>query len=64
MTQVAIADSGVANLASITSGLHAIGLDPIITTDPAAFVAAPYAVLPGVGSFGAGSVLSGSPSPS
>ena len=54
MTRVAIADSGVANLASITSGLHAIGLDPVITTDPDSFVTVPYAVLPGVGSFGAG----------
>ncbi|NNC93347.1 MAG: imidazole glycerol phosphate synthase subunit HisF [Acidimicrobiia bacterium] len=54
MTRVAVADSGVANLASITSGLRSIGLDPIITTDPGAFVAAPYAVLPGVGSFAAG----------
>lgn len=54
MTQAAVADSGVANLASITSALRAIGLDPVITTDPATIVAAPFAVLPGVGSFGAG----------
>jgi imidazole glycerol phosphate synthase glutamine amidotransferase subunit len=51
---VAIADSGVANLASMRSALAALGLEPVVTSDPHVFGSAPYAVVPGVGSFGAG----------
>ena len=54
MTAVAIADSGVANLASIQSALRALGRESVITSDPDVFAAADYGVVPGVGSFGAG----------
>lgn len=54
MTRVAIADSGVANLASMQSALAALGLEPNVTSDAVEFRSAPYAVVPGVGSFGAG----------
>lgn len=54
MTTVAIADSGVANLASIQSAFRAIGAQPMVTSDPGVFRRAPFGVVPGVGAFGAG----------
>ena len=51
---VAIADSGVANLASIRSGFRALGLESTVTSDPDVFEAAEFGVVPGVGAFGAG----------
>ncbi|RZV45124.1 MAG: imidazole glycerol phosphate synthase subunit HisH, partial [Acidimicrobiia bacterium] len=52
--KVAIADSGVANLASIRSAFRALGLESTVTGDGAVFEAAEFGVVPGVGSFGAG----------
>jgi len=54
MTAVVIADSGVANLASIRSAFRSLGHEPTITTDPAEFAEAGFGVVPGVGAFGAG----------
>src|SRR5213082_2355770 len=54
MADVVIVDSGVANLASITSGLGRLGASVAVTRDPAAVRQAPRVVLPGVGAFGAG----------
>ena len=51
---VAIADSGVANLASIRSAFRALGMETVVTADPAVFASAEYGVVPGVGSFGPG----------
>jgi cyclase len=52
MSDVVIVDTGVANLASITSALTRLGATPAITRDPAAVRAADRLVLPGVGAFG------------
>ena len=54
MTTLAIADSGVANLASIRSAFRALGMESTVTSDPDDFAAAAYGVVPGVGAFGAG----------
>src|SRR5256884_1767538 len=53
MADVVIVDSGVANLAWITSGLGGLGASVAVTRDPAAVRQAPRVVLPGVGAFGA-----------
>ena len=54
MTNVAIVNSGVANLASISSAFDTLGASVTVTTDPATVAAASHVILPGVGSFGAG----------
>ena len=54
MADVVIVDSGVANLASITSGFGRLGASVAVTRDPAAVRQASRVVLPGVGAFGAG----------
>src|SRR2546423_4331422 len=54
MADVVIVDSGVANLASITSGLGRLGASVAVTRDPAAVRQAPRVVLPGGGASGAG----------
>lgn len=54
MADVVIVDSGVANLASITSGFGRLGASVATTRDPAAVREARRVVLPGVGAFGAG----------
>src|SRR5205807_10184348 len=54
MTDVVIVDSGVANLASITSGFGRLGASVAVTRDPAAVRQAARVVLLGVGAFGAG----------
>ena len=54
MTDVIIVDSGVANLASITSAFRRLGARVTVTREPAAVRDAPRIVLPGVGAFGAG----------
>jgi cyclase len=54
MSQVALIDSGVANLASMLNALVSLGLDPVVTTDPTTVTEAPFVVLPGVGAFSAG----------
>src|SRR5207302_1180512 len=54
MADVVIVDSGVANLASITSGFVRLGASVAVTRDPIVVRRAPRVVLPGVGAFGAG----------
>ncbi len=52
--QVAIVDSGVANLAAVESALTALSVGYTITGDPEAVCEASHVVLPGVGRFSAG----------
>ena len=52
--QVAIIDSGVANLAAVESALVALEVDHTITASPEAVLDASHVVLPGVGRFSAG----------
>jgi glutamine amidotransferase len=54
MTEVLVVRTGVANLASVLSGLRKAGADPHVSDDPAAVYDAPAVVLPGVGAFAAG----------
>jgi len=54
MNDVVIIDSGVANLASITSAFRRLGASVDVTADPERVRAARRVVLPGVGAFGAG----------
>src|SRR5207248_1771283 len=54
MADVVIVDSGVANLASITSGFVRLGASVAVTRDPIVVRQALRVVLPGVGAFGAG----------
>lgn len=54
MTQVAIVDSGVANLASISSAFGRLAVDVSVTRSPDTVAAASHVALPGVGSFAAG----------
>src|SRR2546426_576529 len=54
MTDVVIVDSGVANLASITSAFRRLGATVVVTGDEGVVRGAPRVVLPGVGAFGAG----------
>jgi len=50
---VVIVDTGRSNAASLAAALERAGANPMMTTDPAAVRAARFAVLPGVGAFGA-----------
>src|SRR5437867_10652208 len=54
MPDVVIVNSGVANLASITSAFSRLGSSVIVTDDAGVVAAARRVVLPGVGAFGAG----------
>ncbi len=54
MPDVVIVNSGVANLASITSAFSRLGASAVVTDDAAVVAAARRVVLPGVGAFGAG----------
>ena len=54
MPDIVIVNSGVANLASITSAFRRLGAGVVVTDDPAVVAAARRVVLPGVGAFGAG----------
>ena len=54
MTTIAIADSGVANLASVRSAFRALGMESVVTSNPRQFERAEFGVVPGVGAFGAG----------
>ena len=54
MSQVAIVDSGVANLASVRSAFAALGVEGIVTREPEVVRKASHVVLPGVGRFEAG----------
>jgi imidazoleglycerol phosphate synthase glutamine amidotransferase subunit HisH len=49
---VAFAATGVANLASIMAAFRRAGAEPRLAAGPEELAAAPFAVLPGVGSFG------------
>lgn len=51
---VVIVPTGVANLASVQAGLRRAGAEPRLERDPDAVATADFAVLPGVGAFGAG----------
>jgi cyclase len=54
MSDVVIADSGVANLASIAGAFRRLNASVVVTADPARARDAARLVLPGVGAFGAG----------
>ncbi|MBQ8341332.1 MAG: imidazole glycerol phosphate synthase subunit HisH [Clostridia bacterium] len=49
---VAIVDYGVGNLFSLRSSFESIGVETLVTSDPAVLHAAERIVLPGVGAFG------------
>jgi imidazole glycerol-phosphate synthase subunit HisH len=51
--RVAIIDYEAGNLFSVQHACVEVGLDPIITSDPAVLAACAAAILPGVGAFGA-----------
>ena len=51
--RAAVIDTGCANLPSVEASLVRVGLEPFTVSAPDEFLQAPYAVLPGVGSFGA-----------
>ena len=54
MTDVAIVDTGIANIASMRAALARIGCTSRLVSTREAVSGAPYVVLPGVGSFAAG----------
>jgi imidazole glycerol phosphate synthase glutamine amidotransferase subunit len=51
-TKVALAATGVANLASIMAAFRRAGAEPRLASSPSEFADADFAVVPGVGSFG------------
>ena len=46
---IAIIDSGGANIASVRFALERLGVDSVLTADPAVISAAERVILPGVG---------------
>ncbi len=50
---VAVVDSGGANISSVLHALRRLGVDPVFTGDPSVIRAAKRVILPGVGSAGA-----------
>ncbi|MBQ7336972.1 MAG: imidazole glycerol phosphate synthase subunit HisH [Clostridia bacterium] len=52
MTRIGIVDYGVGNLFSLRSSLAAIGVEPVVSGDPAVLAACERIILPGVGAFG------------
>lgn len=52
--KVAIIDYGVGNVASVSQGLRAAGLDPVLTRDAEEILQAQAVILPGVGAFAKG----------
>jgi cyclase len=54
VTRVAIADSGVANVASVQAAFARLGIASEVTADPSALRRASHIVVPGVGAFGSG----------
>ena len=50
--RVAIIDYEAGNLFSVQHACATVGLDPVITSDPAVIAASAAAILPGVGAFG------------
>jgi imidazole glycerol-phosphate synthase subunit HisH len=51
-TRIALAATGVANLASIMAAFRRAGTEPFLAADPEELASAAFAVVPGVGSFG------------
>jgi glutamine amidotransferase len=51
---IALIDYGIGNLRSVEKALGAVGAEVLLTSDPAAILAADKVVLPGVGAFGDG----------
>ena len=49
---IAVIDYGVGNLFSLRSSLKSLGLEAVVTADPAVIQAADRVILPGVGAFG------------
>ena len=49
---IAMVDYGVGNLFSLKSSLAHLGLEAVVTADPARLRAADRIILPGVGAFG------------
>ena len=49
---IAIIDYGVGNLFSLCSSIRKIGMEAVVTADPAVIEAADRVILPGVGVFG------------
>ena len=49
---IAVIDYGVGNLFSLRSSLKSLGLEAVVTADPAVIRAADRVILPGVGAFG------------
>ena len=49
---IAIIDYGVGNLFSLCSSIRKIGMEAVVTADPAVIEAADRVILPGVGAFG------------
>jgi len=49
---IALVDYGVGNLFSLHSSFAALGVDTVVTADPAVIASAERVVLPGVGAFG------------
>jgi cyclase len=54
VSRVVIIDSGVANLASVQSAFASLGVESVVTSEPAVVAGATHVVLPGVGRFEAG----------
>ncbi len=52
MKRIGIVDYGVGNLFSLRSSLTAIGVEPVVSGDPAVLSACERIILPGVGAFG------------
>ena len=52
MKRIGIVDYGVGNLFSLRSSLTAIGVEPVVSGDPAVLAACERIILPGVGAFG------------
>ena len=57
MRTVAVIDYGAGNLTSVLKGLRAAGASPTVTADPDSAARADAIVIPGVGHFGATSVI-------
>ncbi len=50
--RVAVIDYKMCNLFSVVHACHTVGLDPVVTSDPAEVRASAGVILPGVGAFG------------
>ena len=51
--KLAVCDYGAGNVRSVVNAFNRLGLDPVVTRDPAVVLEADLAILPGVGSAGA-----------